>query len=76
MMIIRGAQVPADVTAGAGLPGRLPDADPLQVQAAQLVTDELAAGRVPPVRAIRSRLHVGQPHTRRAQAYLASLAAG
>jgi hypothetical protein len=30
MMIIRGAQVPADVTAGAGLPGRLPDADPLQ----------------------------------------------
>ena len=32
MMIIRGAQVPADVTAVAGLPGRPPDADPLQMQ--------------------------------------------
>jgi hypothetical protein len=34
MMIIHGAQVPADVTAVPGLSGRLPDADPPQLQAA------------------------------------------
>jgi hypothetical protein len=44
-MIIRGAQVPADVTAVAGLPGRPPDADPLQMQVAQVFADDLAAGR-------------------------------
>jgi hypothetical protein len=76
MMIIRGAQVPADVMAGAGLSGRPPDADPLQMQAAQLFANDLAAGRIPSVRAIRTRLHVGQPRAQRAQAYLASLAAG
>jgi hypothetical protein len=46
MMIIRGAQVPADVTAVAGLPGRPPDADPLQMQVGQVFADDLAAGRV------------------------------
>jgi hypothetical protein len=76
MMIIRSTPVPADVTAVAGLSGRPPDADPLQVQAAQLFADDLAAGRVPSVRAIRTRLHVGQPRAQRAQAYLASLTAG
>lgn len=75
MMIIRGARVPAGVTAGAGLPCRPPAADPLQVQAAQLFADDLAAGRVPSVRVIRTRLHVGQPRAQRAQAYLASLTA-
>ncbi|MGP0027190.1 MAG: hypothetical protein ACLPKE_28105 [Streptosporangiaceae bacterium] len=52
MMIIRGAQVPADVTAVAGLPGRPPDADPLQMQVAQVFADDLVAGRVASVRAI------------------------
>jgi hypothetical protein len=33
-MIIRGAQVPVDVTAVEGLPGRPPGAGPLPVQAA------------------------------------------
>ena len=75
MMIIRGAQVPADVTAVAGLCGP-PDADPLKVQAVQVFADDLAAGRVPSVRAIRARLHVGQPRAQRAQAYLAGLTAG
>ena len=75
MMIIRGAQVPADVTAVAGLSGP-PDADPLQVQAAQVFADDLAAGRVPSVRVIRTRLHVGQPRAQGAQAYLAGLTAG
>jgi hypothetical protein len=55
------------VAAAAGLSGRWPDADPLQVQAAQLFADDLAAGRVPSVHAIRTRLHVGQPHAQRAQ---------
>jgi len=75
MMIIRGAQAAPDVTAASGLSGRPSDADPLQVQAAQLFADDLAAGRVPSVRAIRARLHVGQPRAQRAQAYLARLAA-
>ncbi|MFY9998210.1 MAG: hypothetical protein WAK76_01845 [Trebonia sp.] len=44
LMIIRGARVPAGVTAGAGLSGRPPAADPLLVQAAQLFADDLAAG--------------------------------
>lgn len=52
MMIIRGAQVPADVTAVAGLPGRPPDADPLQMQVAQVFADDLVAGRGTSVRAI------------------------
>jgi hypothetical protein len=74
LMIIRGVQVPADVTTGAWLSGRLPDADPLQMQAEDLFADDLAAGRVPSVRVIRTRLHVGQSRAQRAQAYLASLA--
>ncbi|HEY2640107.1 MAG TPA: hypothetical protein VGI66_09540 [Streptosporangiaceae bacterium] len=72
LMITGGAQGPADVTAVAGLSGP-PDADPLQVQAAQVFADDLAAGRVPPVRAIGTRLHVGQPRAQRAQAHLAAL---
>jgi hypothetical protein len=42
MMIIRGAQGPADVTAEARLSARPPDADPLQAQTAQLFDDDLA----------------------------------
>ena len=74
LMIIRGVQVPADVTTGAWLSGRLPDADPLQMQAEDLFADDLAAGRVPSVRVIRTRLHVGQSRAQWAQAHLASLA--
>jgi hypothetical protein len=51
----------------------MPDPDPLQVQAAQAFAGELAAGRVPSVRAIRGRLHVGQPRAQRVRAYLAAL---
>jgi hypothetical protein len=51
----------------------MPDADPLQAQAAQAFAVELAAGRLPPVRAIRARLHVGQPRAQRVRAYLAAL---
>ena len=69
MMIVRSAQALADASA---LPG-VPDADPLQVQAAQVFADDLAADHVPSVRAIRVRLHVGQPRAQRVQAYLATL---
>ena len=51
----------------------MPDTDPLQVRAAQVFAVELAAGRVPSVRAIRARLHVGQPRAQRVRAYLAAL---
>jgi hypothetical protein len=48
------------------------DTDPLQAQAAQAFAVELAAGRVPSVRAIRARLHVGQPRAQRVRGYLAA----
>jgi hypothetical protein len=51
----------------------MPDTDPLQVQAAQAFAVELAAGRVPSVRAIRAQLHLGQPRAQRVRAYLAAL---
>ena len=51
----------------------MPDTDPLQVRAAQAFAGELAAGRVPSVRAIRARLHAGQPRAQRVRAYLAAL---
>jgi hypothetical protein len=56
MMVIRSSQLPADSTADSGH-----DADPIQEQAAQVFAEELAADRVPSVRAIRAQLHVGQP---------------
>ena len=73
MMIIRSAQLPGAGTALGGAPECVPDADPLQAQAAQAFAVELAAGRVPSVRAIRARLHVGQPRAQRVRAYLAAL---
>jgi hypothetical protein len=50
-----------------------PCRNPLQVQAAQAFAVELAAGCVPSVRAIRARLHVGQPRAQRVRAYLSGL---
>jgi hypothetical protein len=37
------------------------DADPLQEQTARLFVEQLAANRIPSVRAIRAQLHTGQP---------------
>jgi hypothetical protein len=48
-------------------------ADPLQVQAAEEFADDMAAGRMPSIRAIRARLHVGQPWAQWMRAYLATL---
>ena len=61
MVIIRSAQVPAFSD------------DPLQAQAAEAFAGEVAVGRVPSVRAIRARLHVGQPRAQRVRAYLTAL---
>jgi nucleotide-binding universal stress UspA family protein len=67
MMVIRSSQVPV-----VGTPETEHDADPLQEQAAELFAEQLAADRVPSVRAIRSQLHVGQPRAQRLRDYLAS----
>jgi hypothetical protein len=69
MMVIRSSQVPAD-----GTPETGHDADPLQEQAVELFAEELAADRIPSVRAIRAQLHVGQPRAQRVRDYLAGLA--
>jgi hypothetical protein len=72
MVIIRSAQAPAGMPTGTETSGA-PGDDPLQVQAAEEFAGEVAAGRVPSVRAIRARLHVGQPRAQRVHAYLAAL---
>jgi hypothetical protein len=54
MLIIRGAQAPETTV----MPP-VPDADPLQGQAAQAFAADLAVNRVPSVRTIRARLYVG-----------------
>jgi hypothetical protein len=70
-MIIRSAQLQPETSEAPGIP----DADPMQLQAAQLF-DDLAAARVPSVRAIRARLHVGQSRAQGVRTYLATLVAG
>jgi hypothetical protein len=44
----------------------------LRVQAAEVFAADVAAGRVPSIRAIRSRLRVGQPRAQQVRAYLAA----
>jgi uncharacterized protein DUF2637 len=75
MMIIRGTQQTADEVSSeteqtaAGVPHAL------QVQAAGEFADDVTAGRMPSIRVIRARLHVGQPRAQLVHAYLATLAA-
>jgi hypothetical protein len=71
MMIIRGTQAPAAVL------GPCDDAsvaDPLGERAAFVFAAELAADRVPSIRAIRAALHVGQPRAQRLRDYLVACA--
>jgi hypothetical protein len=68
MMVIRGSQVPADGTPGTGEDG----ADPLRERAAELFAGQIAADRVPSVRAIRAQLHVGWAWAQRLRDYLAT----
>jgi len=58
---------PAPVTADVAVP------EELHVQAATTFSAELAAGRIPSIRAIRSQLHVGQPRAQNVRAHLATL---
>jgi hypothetical protein len=69
MMIIRSEQVPA-VTCDAREDGSA--ADPLGECAAVVFAADLAADRLPSVRAIRAALHVGQPRAQRLRDYLAT----
>lgn len=43
----------------------MPDIDPLLVRAAKVFAGDVADGRVPSVRAIRTRLYVRQPRAKR-----------
>jgi hypothetical protein len=73
MMIIRGAQSDSPVPAVVGTSDAAPRIDPLHARAAREFADEVAAGRKPSIRAIRARLHVGQPRAQRVQAHLGTL---
>ena len=70
MMVIRSSQAVTD-----GMPGSADAPDPLGEQAAEIFAGQLAADRVPSVRAIRAQLHVGQPRAQRLRDYLAAGAA-
>jgi hypothetical protein len=50
------------------------EADPFQVRAAEEFADQVAAGTVPSIRAIRARLHVCQPRAQHVRAHLCALA--
>jgi len=78
MTIIRGARQPDGGVSGAAehVPETVSGTDPLRVQAAEVFAADVAAGRVPSIRAIRSRLRVGQPRAQQVRAYLAALADG
>jgi Protein of unknown function (DUF2637) len=74
MTIIRGARQPHDRVSGAErVPEAVSGADPLRVRAAGVFAADVAAGRVPSIRAIRARLRVGQPRAQQVRAYLAAL---
>ena len=67
MMVIRGSQAVQD-----GVPDKTEAWDLLREQAVEVVAGQLAADRVPPVRAIRTQFHVGQPRAQRLRDYLAA----
>lgn len=71
---VPAAQVPAPVN---GAPVLAPVSEPteLQLRAAREFADDITAGRVPGIRAIRQQLRIGQPKAQQVRAYLASLAA-
>ena len=76
MMIVRGSQqatcdvAPETEQATAGM------LHTLQAQAAEEFDDDVSAGRLPSIRVIRARLHVGQPRAQLVRAYLGTLVAG
>jgi Protein of unknown function (DUF2637) len=78
MMIIRGTpQTAGDASPETGQAAAgMPEADPLQEQAAELFAEQLAADRIPSIRAIRAQLHVGQPRAQRLRDCLAAGSTG
>jgi hypothetical protein len=72
MVIIRSGRLPAGGAAGPEASGAAGDGR-LRVRAAEEFAGEVAAGRVPSVRMIRARLHVGQVRAQWVRAYLAAL---
>jgi Protein of unknown function (DUF2637) len=54
------------------VPGAVPVPDQLSAQATSMFSDDLAAGRVPSIRAIRSRMHVGQSRAQQIRGHLAA----
>jgi hypothetical protein len=74
MTIIRGARPPDNPVSGAEhVSGAVSGTDPLRARAAEVFAADVAAGRVPSIRAIRSRLRVGQPRAQQVRAYLDAL---
>ena len=71
MLIIHGAQMPAVALSAHE---EAPMSDPLGERAAVVFAADLAADRVPSIRAIRAALHVGQPRAQRLREYLAIVA--
>lgn len=67
--------VAAELDAGSVLevPAALPDPSPHQVRAASVFADEVAAGRVPSIRAIKAALRIGQPKAKEVHTYLVAL---
>jgi hypothetical protein len=77
MTIIRGTRQPDHrVSRAEHVSEAVSGTDPLRVQAGEVFAADVAAGRVPWLRAIRSRLRVGQPRAQQVRAYLAALADG
>ncbi|MQA82671.1 MAG: DUF2637 domain-containing protein [Streptosporangiales bacterium] len=75
MLIIRSTgPISADVPSPECVPQPVPEANPLQRQAADTFADDLATGHVPSIRTIRARMRIGQPRAQLVRAYLASLA--
>jgi len=71
MLVIRSSHAAPDAASGSvGVP------EPLQRQAAEIFAEELAADRVPSIRAIRAQLHVGQTRAQRLRGYLAGRTEG
>jgi Protein of unknown function (DUF2637) len=60
MLVIRSSQVQAVDRSDSES-----EADPLQEEAAELFAEQLAADRIPSIRAILAQLHVGQPRAHR-----------
>lgn len=56
------------------VPPTLDEAGQNQIIAARIFADEVRSGKVPGIRAIKKRLHVGQPAAQEVQAYLSALA--